>query len=844
MLSGAWRDNWRRALAALIPALLAGLLTLAHSQGWLDRLDNRFFDEVTRREPGRPPRVVLIALDPALAAQGGAGVASLTRAALAGGMERIVFASDPGLARVPSGRVVIGARASQLPATGQWQLNARAVPGAIMAANVQLAAQAGLTRRQLTHRGAIPALETAATRRRIVPGTYLVRLSQQQNLPRITAAQLMSGAADPGMLKGLIGLVAPPAALAPSGVYTARDGGRQLLSRSAFTAAAIQTLADRREVRALPVPAVSALLLIVALLLALVLVRSDPKRIFLPTLVLGLAAALGASWLALQYLNLLLPIGALCLLILATLPWALYRHERAEDVRLRRFVVRTLNRSNRATLMKDTASLPGFLAASASRLGIARMLVVERSGRSRLGELATTGAALDEISGNRRALRRALAAARSSERDIDAAALVPDWPNNARLSSLGGASPQLYWLHDLPAEPRTQAAANAATMIAASYRHMQNLREELGAGTTTTRGYRPIDEWAGSAVELIASRAEHLGVGLDQLNTAVMVFHPIGFPLHANAQMNALYELVGLALADAGLAELVAALTPLESDRIEAMLRDIQLGGGEAKIHCRELDGRTRLLRVASSLQHDPDLPQALVAEVIDVTELRRLSELNLAVVNVLDSQLRNDLAAITLAASIARDERLDRARLTKVIARIEQATDRAIARMEEVSRRTRDVRGFAIDEAYPIQVAELVGEACAMVEATIREFGVDLAVNAPGISSFAIAEPNTLVEMIDAILRIMVADTPAGETISVDLVETEANTRITISGGMGIAFERFYAALDSTVEGAPAPFRAITRGMSAAMSWGANVSYSSGVGRGYRFIIDLRRIG
>jgi hypothetical protein len=57
------------------------------------------------------------------------------------------------------------------------------------------------------------------------------------------------------------------------------------------------------------------------------------------------------------------------------------------------------------------------------------------------------------------------------------------------------------------------------------------------------------------------------------------------------------------------------------------------------------------------------------------------------------------------------------------------------------------------------------------------------------------------------------------------------------------MAFDRLYAALGAAKDDAPAPFWSISRGITEATRWGAMVTYSSGVGQGYKFVIVLRRI-
>jgi hypothetical protein len=356
--------------------------------------------------------------------------------------------------------------------------------------------------------------------------------------------------------------------------------------------------------------------------------------------------------------------------------------------------------------------------------------------------------------------------------------------------------------------------------------------------------YRPADEWAGGAVQLVADHASLVASGIDGLETAVIVFHPIGYPLHANLTMGALYEALGLVLAETTLPQLLAALTELDAERIATSLNDLLLHGGEMRVNCREIDTRKRQLRVAARREASSDMPRTLSVEVIDVSEPRRLAQLRLSISSLLDVNIRNDLEAIAFALAVARSGKLDAARRDKVLGQIEAAAGRAADRLDAISPHLRADIGEGPGESFPIDATAAVQEACELVGSLAETHGIALHAELPAISGFAIADPKLLGEMVEAMLRVVIADCAPGEAVRVELGEATERTRITVSGGIGMAFERLYAALELSDAGSHGPFGSIARGMAVALGWGAVVSYSSQVGKGYRFVIELRRIG
>ena len=853
-LAAVWQalhiDSWRRVAIGLLPLAVALLLAFAQDRGVLGFADARFFDAVTLSEAGQPPKVVLIAADAAYDGSSPNLAGELVSAAQRLGAKRIAFSAPPpgdlAATVVPAGFIVIARRAERIPGTAQWRLAEPPPSGAIAGARLSAAAQRGINRRQLAElpgaRAPLRSFEALAAGKVLRPGADWLRLTPNQNLPRLRAEQLLAGEIGPQALRGAILLIESPGALARRPVATAREQSSGIMPHSEFSAAAIQTFVDGRGVR--PASALESLMLLVTLaaISGLIYLRSDPKRIVPLFLLTGIAIVVASAWLALQFANLLLPVTALVLSLPISALLVLLRAELSEDRNLRRFVTQAINLSSHRILLKDLGKMPEFLGSTAQILGVERHLVLEQRGRQ-LEALFAHNAALDDLVADKAAILSALRRATRSQQPLDASALVPGWPVTARLVSLGPGEGRRFWLYGYP-EAAHSAALHTAGAIAADFRAIQQLRVDLGAGSDRSVGYRPADEWAGGAVRLVADHASLVSSGIDGLETAVIVFHPIGYPLHANITMAALYEALELVLAETTLPQLLAALTELDDARIVTSLNDLLLHGGEMRVNCREIDTRKRQLRVSARREGSSDMPRTLSLEVIDVSEPRRLAQLRLSISSLLDVNIRNDLEAIAFALAVARSSKLDAARQVKVLGQIEAAAGRAAARLDAISPHLRADIGEGPGESFPIDATAAVNEAVELVTPLAATHGVGLDCEVPAISGFAIADPKLLTEMVEAMLRIVIADCAPGEAVRAELSEATERTRITVSGGIGMAFERLYAALELRDAASHGPFGSIARGMAAALGWGAVVSYSSQVGKGYRFAIELRRIG
>lgn len=854
-LVAAWQalhlDSWRRVAIGVLPLVVALLLAFAQDRGLLDFADARFFDAVTLNEPGRAPRVVLIAAEQVYDPVNTGLANDLVRTARQLGAARVAFSIPPPAALAANesavGFVVSARPIERIPGSKAWRLTgSEPPPGAIAGARVVAAAQNGIHRRQLAElpgtAGPIPSFEALAAGGSTQPGATWLRLTPKQNLPRLQASQLLAGEIGGQALSGTILLIEPPASQGQRPISTARAQASGAMSPSEFSAAAIQTFADGRGVR--PASSLESLMLLVALgaLSGLVYLRSDPKRIVPLFLLTAMAIVAAAAWLALQCANLLVPVTALLLSLPMSALLVLLRAELSEDRNLRRFVTQAINLSSHQILLKDLGRMPEFLGSTAEILGIERHLVFEQRGRE-LVPVSALNASLDDLAAPRSELLAALRWAARAGQPVDGSVLVPGWPGVTRLASLGPGEGHRYWLFGFP-ETAPSAALHTAGAIAADFRAIQQLRVDLGAGSHRSMGYRPADEWAGGAVRLVADHAALVASGIDGLETAVIVFHPIGYPLHANLTMAALYDALGLVLADTSLPRLIEALTGLEPVRIATSLSDLLLHGGEMRVDCREIDTRKRQLRVATRREASSEMPRTLSLEVIDVSEPRRLAQLRLSLSSMLDVNIRNDLEAIAFALAVARSGKRDAARQDKVLSQIEAAAGRTASRLDSISPHLRAEFGEEQSESFPIDAMAAVREACDLAEPLAATHGIKLFVKLPAIAGFSIADPKLLTEMIEAMLQIVIADCAPGETARVELVEAAELTRIVVSGGIGMAFERLYAALEMNNTGNHGPFGNIARGMAAALGWGAVVTYSSQVGKGYRFAIELRRIG
>jgi CHASE2 domain-containing sensor protein len=842
---------WRKAADWLIPVLVA-LAAIALNQAGLFRvLDGMAFDFITTHESTSPPRVMIIDPDPAFEQRGDGRHTELARGALALGIARVVFLVDPKVpdlaAELPANRIIVGQRIKRVPGSSSWKLvsTPASETRALRAASVTAAPEYGIHRLQLAGLKGIskpvPTLETAAVAGDPDALPYYIRMPRGQNVPRITASQLLDGQIAAREVKGLIALVSPDSQEPRRSYATPLNTGGRAMPEEEFRALAIQTLADGHPVR--PTPLWLTALLVLGLCLAATALyrRFDPKRIIVPATAAITVVLVGAIYLVLQFADILLPASSLLFSqgLLAAL--IIHRSETGQDRLLSRQVDRAISVAFRRGSFDNQSRLPNFLLDSARVLDVKHMLLLERRADGEIVELGSIRASLTDLEGNRQEQSQFFDEARRSLRTCESSGLVRGWEGPVWMAWLGGAERDLYWLYTFAGANKRRRGERLAAAMIGSYRELQNMRASLSAGEGRRWSFQSIDDKVTSALDLITGHDEQIRNGLDALDTSVMVFHLLGYPLHANAAMVRLLEAAEISLVDTTLQEAIVQLSLLEPERIAKMLHELLFRGGELRVPCRPLGARTVVLRISAPFRVAKGSERVIMLEAIDITNLKRLADLRLSVSNFIDSQLRNDLEAITLGASIAGENAGPSSRVINLIAK---AAGRAMNSLEEVavhlSNPTDDVLGLA----YPVDASEIARRAAAKTEAFASDLQVSITTETPGIGGYTIAEPVALQAMLEAMLMITIAETQPGDAVELKVEEERDHTRIGVKGGFGISFESLCAALDSPEAGAPPEYRAITSGIRQALGWNAKLSYWSEIGKGYMFNIELRRIG
>ena len=846
-------------LAVVVAAAMAGLLTLASATMPFRVLDGLWFDAAASRTAARPPKVILIEQDDAFRALGPKRYAALIAEAENVGLAAIGFPQRPdGLPDDLTPRnlpIVMGASLTRDATGGGWHwsdenASDNSAEPFRMAASMIAPAEYGLYRAQHaalpTAEGRIASFEQALIKKPLASGVFYPRMARDQNIPEARASQLLAGHFSAARLDGMIAIVRPDASQRERRFATAlqpTDGG---MLASDLSARMVQSLLDDRAAYRMQPLWVFATLLAIALAVPLVLARSDAKRAALPTIVLGTLLIVLIAWSILAVFSLIAPLSAMLVtLFLAVVTFILFQEFRA-DRALRRILDRAVDYTHQRSILNEKANLPQYLTAAAKSLGFPASAVLEPGENGKAAYRDGFGFTAEDVSFEP-AIRETLPPSdiTGTVRPI-ATAKEGDKIGQRFLARIGTADRPGWWLFDLTpqqAKERAGELLDQVGRIAAVYARLDLWRSDLATNEEDGR-VRPLEQRIGSAASLIETQSEQLRSGIDQLDTAVAIYHFGGFPVHANSAMERLYGEAELNLSRATLEQALVGLTALEEEAAGQLIGELVRQRRPITVPAREFAARQRILRIAALREEAMGNNDLIVVEALDISELNRLANLRHAVGNFIDKQLRNDLEALEFGTDVAMAQAGAEPALVRTLERLRDVSRRAVGRLEHVADLIDDTKGAIIDVCYPIDARRVVEDAYRRVKPKADDFEVAVELDLPGIGGFTMAEPLALLETVEAMMAVAIADTPHGGTIRVSLREERDTSRLEISGGFGIPFERLVAAFDEERGDVPQEFATIARGIARAVSWKGQVSYWSSVGKGYRFVVKLKRVG
>lgn len=837
----------------LFPLVVALVLVLAGEIG-LTRVPNGLlFDVATRHLAAKEPKAVLFEpsgeIDPGQV-DWALAVTLLRRL----GAEKIVFTFDPFARPNPSERgpdIIVGGPPQPVPGKpGRWRLQDQEPSPRIQhAVAVVPPSEHGIFRRQWlwipSPEGRLPTIEAMAAGQTLNgPSDFLIAMPSREVLPRVPLEQLFSKVFPDDLLRGKIAVVGPGRFVDPPRYVTPATAGKPQVNRAEFHTRAIQSLLAGRAIQ--PVTGVWRALLLFgfSVLLVRLLARSDPSALA-RNLTIGVLLTVGLGYAMLALADLMLPLTELLLAPLV-LGFMIFRQkEMLQDERLVRVVDRTTAYVARHALLTDLNRWPDFLATAARLGGIEQWLLFEKLNGGAVEVLASQGHIDENVNAQIRYLPLLKRADEARPAPVPAGESLFRLPGKAHLVRLTNSERRIYWLYHIPlGDSHEASSANAAKRISHSLVAALDLEYADPAAKMQSDRFKSLDNRVAHSMDLIVSRSTELRQSLAAMQTAMILYDAAGMPLHTNASMRRILRSLQLDVAESTPVDVAEKLTSIDGGASRSMLKELVLTGGELRLSAaQELEGRRYVLRV-NNVQNEVGEPTGgLLFEAIDVTEVDRMAQVQRELASQIDSQIRNDLEAIQLAARLASDGRLSRERQNKALAHVLEATARARNTLNSIGELLDRALRVGMPDPYPVNPKHSLIRALSCVRSRADELGVELKLEQPGLTTAVIAEPALLDELVEALVRVVLNDSPRGSVVAAELLELESESAIVVTGGFGLPPDRLDDILGGRGKGGSEEFRVIAQATEVLPAWGGVIEASSEPGAGYSFKVRLRKV-
>lgn len=844
------RPELARDARYLLPAAIGGVLAIClHVLGAFQIADGYLFDRMAVRTDGARPEIVIVEK----AVETSSPV--LSQASFALGARQVIFLTDPGedfspLAQHDIERIKLGYLISThssgdtliglVEQTAAQRQPARLPRSALMA-------EYGIYRSLSTNigsfEGRVGVLETSVVDSPPASDTVYIPFPRGLSFAVLSSEQIMSGNLAKGDLAGMTVLVATPGELQLNRITTPLSPDRAEVSPAQYSAYAIQALltgkAATKFSRFVGIPLILCTSLLAGL--AVIFTRRRLHAILLYGLIAFGIVMLG--WVMLETAGRIIPFGGM--LSAATLAsfLMLMLQERRQDFRLERALVPAIEQTVSNTAFRNRDNLPSLFTATAATAGVKKMLLLRLHSNADPEVLAAVDATATDLADLARVGMESGLSRDLSDMSKDAGEILPHWPGEVRLRTIGSRHEPIVWLYTFGEDPDAETGEFIAGSIAQSFRAMQNSHASLSAQRRGLRAIDPVDFRVVNAIELIARHSRQLRKAADQIHSAMMVFDVVGYPLHANPQMVDLLEAMALNPQTVLISEAIETLTELTGGQADALLRDVLREGGEASATIHGIPGLNATLRVSGPDPAVSARENVVVLEVFDTTELARLSDLRRAISDFVDVQMRNDLETIALGAALARRSDGNEERRLRMIDKIVKAAQTAASRLDSMNELARNLPVAHEFTAHPIQLAPIAEKVRAQLADFAAKYEVEIELNLPGVSGYSVGDPFVLSNMIEALLRLVIVDSSPESKIELSLIEGASRSHIKIAGGFGMALERLDQAFAAPPRNEIPEFQIVKDSALVFAAWDADFTYESETGKGYVFNLVLRRI-
>jgi CHASE2 domain-containing sensor protein/signal transduction histidine kinase len=355
-----------------------------------------------------------------------------------------------------------------------------------------------------------------------------------------------------------------------------------------------------------------------------------------------------------------------------------------------------------------------------------------------------------------------------------------------------------------------------------------------------------------STLVLLQNRLTTLEVLLNRMNAGIIVYDIFGRMLQINETMLSTLKKEDLTPFEMTALDLILALSEYDISKARRILRRVVVENSAVSFPVTfRSKAKSRFLMHLKPLLEESDkespgtpkktVTRSILCELVDTTSTAFLFEMKSRLTERLGIQLRNDLAAIDLSASLLGGDRLlkpQRKGIAEIIQAKVQNTVETLSECQQYLALDADMDDL---ERFPVDARPALAMALDEVRPLAAKRGVAVQLMEPSFVSYVFGSSKKLQELFKSILLLLTQDASDNSTLLVRVSESEDIVAFDFSDmGFGIPNELLQEYVFGDHPMASEEFQKIQHSTKWVQAWGGLLEASSDVGIGMHFTIHL----
>ncbi|GMQ89196.1 MAG: hypothetical protein BMS9Abin09_0658 [Gammaproteobacteria bacterium] len=660
-----------------------------------------------------------------------------------------------------------------------------------------------------------------------------------------------------------------------TGLHTPASGSRQSVSLLQYTAQALDTLLADDAIRELPV-VMQLLLYVLIVATFLYLYQSMPVKAGIWLTMAMILAYVTVAWLLLGFAGYWLPVVEMAILQSVTYGAVFVRKASREEQLIHRTLLDT-----RAKL-RDRVIPTSFFASEEPWVYIAnllnqtlelhRLIFLEKvEGDHRVREVHSLNCGLDDIHEMRRDYHRtpystAIATNAPIRVERDYLKHIDDEEVQYLVPLTFAGEVLGFWAFGIHPEKITHEesfiglAGDFAEQIAEMLYHRHRWLEEQKRDENRLNRYLRVEGWDethrsfNQSLALLDRRLDVLERVFDGMGSAAILYDLFGRVLQVNLQMETLMKRAGLRFFDMTAIDMISAISGRDLHTVREYMHYIVVERTVISLPAPAIDNDryTYMLTIRPLIQkqqshHEIDSELTpfqlggILIELVDISTFKTLNDLQVNLVDQLNVRLRDDLEALVLATDLLSNNNgsEDQQWVREIIT---SKADHATQIFEDVQKYLYFTFEDASLECYPIDALKPLASSVDELSEMAGKAGIELRTELPKLLCFVMAAPQSLVEVFNDVIRVLVHDASSDSKILIRVTSSEGRVCYHFENtGFGLPPERLHEYLHGDLSVSVDEFRGLRTANRRVQSWGGEFHAETELGKGMSFDIGLK---